>query len=647
MKILEVGIHNFMAIGEARIDLADRGLVLIQGLNADDTSAKSNGAGKSSIADALCWCLYGETARGESGDAVVNDVEKKDCSVVVLALDGDNYYQIYRFRKHKVKRNALCVGVGKSSIGPFADLTKGTEKLTQELVNQIIGCSYDVFCGAVYAGQERMPNMPGMTDKQLKMLIEEASGATILEAAYKEAATRLGTAKVGLIETTRTLDATKTNLESEKLRRASLQLDMTIWDSRRTAEVVKLTGEAVTQKSALDNIVKTLGGMSTLVDLEKKIAECNAQIAGVAGEQKNLEDYNVRLAEGERDASIKKIAADTKAAELKRAEKELTELDHKVGCPCSSCARPFSAADIAPAKKLTTDKIATLKNSVSELSKHVSYAHNRITTLTHERDTYRASMTDLTATNALRASLTAQAIEVRRIEGERERLVMAIRSLLEGAKAKRVEENPYKRQLAEVEKAIFNLDKDVEVNGKLLETAIEQVTIHEAAAKVFSPAGVRAFLLDEVTPFLNDQTAKYLGTLSDGNIQATWTTLVKTAKGDLREKFSIEVTNNVGGKSFGLISGGEKRKVRIACALALQDLVARRATKPIELFIGDEIDDALDSAGLERLTTILEEKAKERGSVFIISHSDIRDWVRNVLLVKRTGGKSVIEEIIL
>lgn len=57
---------------------------------------------------------------------------------------------------------------------------------------------------------------------------------------------------------------------------------------------------------------------------------------------------------------------------------------------------------------------------------------------------------------------------------------------------------------------------------------------------------------------------------------------------------------------------GEKRKVRIACSLALQDLVSNRASKNIDLFIGDEIDDALDTAGLERLMGILESKARER-----------------------------------
>src|SRR5262249_19304779 len=145
----------------------------------------------------------------------------------------------------------------------------------------------------------------------------------------------------------------------------------------------------------------------------------------------------------------------------------------------------------------------------------------------------------------------------------------------------------------------------------------------------------------------NDQTAKYLGTLTDGNIGATWSTLVKTAKGELREKFTIEVVNAKGGETFAGISGGEKRKVRIACALALQDLVARRATKPIDLFVGDEIDDALDAAGLERLSVILEEKARERGSVFVISHNDLKDYVRNTITVRKTApGNATIEEAI-
>ena len=121
---------------------------------------------------------------------------------------------------------------------------------------------------------------------------------------------------------------------------------------------------------------------------------------------------------------------------------------------------------------------------------------------------------------------------------------------------------------------------------------------------------------------------------------------MRNSKGELREKFSIEVTNDKGAKTFRGLSGGEKRKVRLATALALQDLVATRAVKPIDLFIGDEIDDALDPAGLERLTTILEEKAKDRGTVMVISHNDLQDSISNIIQVeKKPGGGTIIREI--
>ena len=84
MDIKSLSIRNCLTIGHAELELDSRGLLLVQGENRDDTSAKSNGAGKSSILDALCWCLFGETARGVSGDDIVNTTAKKDCSVIVM-----------------------------------------------------------------------------------------------------------------------------------------------------------------------------------------------------------------------------------------------------------------------------------------------------------------------------------------------------------------------------------------------------------------------------------------------------------------------------------------------------------------------------------------------------------------------------------
>ena len=132
MDIVRLEIQNFLAIGgPTRINLANQGLVLVQGENQDDTSAESNGTGKSSIADALSWVFYGETARGVSGDEIVNDTIKKNCRVTAIIIDGATTYEITRARKDKELKNQTRVLVWKDKEGlEKIDISKGTEKET-------------------------------------------------------------------------------------------------------------------------------------------------------------------------------------------------------------------------------------------------------------------------------------------------------------------------------------------------------------------------------------------------------------------------------------------------------------------------------------------------------------------------------------
>jgi DNA repair exonuclease SbcCD ATPase subunit len=36
--------------------------------------------------------------------------------------------------------------------------------------------------------------------------------------------------------------------------------------------------------------------------------------------------------------------------------------------------------------------------------------------------------------------------------------------------------------------------------------------------------------------------------------------------------------------------------------------------------------------------TVLNDKAKERGTVIVISHSDLKDWIDDVITVTKDGG---------
>ena len=106
MRFNKIEISNFLSYGENQeIELDRQGLVGIFGNNVD-SAFDSNGSGKSSILEAIVWCLWGETVRGLKGDEVVNTKSGCDCEVVLNLEEGNKSYRIIRYRGKKgVKKN--------------------------------------------------------------------------------------------------------------------------------------------------------------------------------------------------------------------------------------------------------------------------------------------------------------------------------------------------------------------------------------------------------------------------------------------------------------------------------------------------------------------------------------------------------------
>ena len=90
MKFLSIKVRNFFSIRKLKLNLEERGTILITGRNMDNPAANSNGSGKSSIWDALIWCLYGRVVRDDVGaDDVLNNKTKGGCAVTVRIQDDD------------------------------------------------------------------------------------------------------------------------------------------------------------------------------------------------------------------------------------------------------------------------------------------------------------------------------------------------------------------------------------------------------------------------------------------------------------------------------------------------------------------------------------------------------------------------------
>ena len=142
MKLIlkNLNIENFLSVGTASVNLEDRGYCLINGVNNNpNDNAKSNGAGKSSIIEAICWALTGETVRGVKD--VVNMFTEGGCSVELTFTVDESEYKIIRYKDHKKFKTDLKIyinGEDRSGKG-IRDSQKLLESYLPDLTASLIG----------------------------------------------------------------------------------------------------------------------------------------------------------------------------------------------------------------------------------------------------------------------------------------------------------------------------------------------------------------------------------------------------------------------------------------------------------------------------------------------------------------------------
>lgn len=496
---------------------------------------------------------------------------------------------------------------------------------------------------SIYASQEAMPDLPGMSDKNLKTIVEEAAGVDRLTRAYAIARERANAAAARMDVTKSKMDACLTLIETAQSEIEAAKASSDSWERDRGERLDKARVDLAGAEVTLSEVVMEIRSLPEQIrDTENAIAGERSKLA--SKEEHDAKLLKVRGAITEIRSSIRTSeAAQNESMNRARSFKtKAEEVSTKVGAPCVTCGKPYCEEDLSTVKESfieqARNEIGQAQASAAAVAQHKA----RLEKALGIESALVAATPDVSEIIARIERLTNELSALR----HREREVVAVEAMVARARTDvnriMAEVNPF---LAVIKRHEDNLAANKSNHSVLkneLKSIQEQALLLEKARQVYSPAGVRSHILTSVTPFLNIRTAEYLNTLSDGNIVAEWSTMETTKKGEYRDKFNISVTKTGSSKSFQTLSGGEKRKVRIACSLALQDLVASRASKNIELFIGDEIDDALDTAGLERLMGILEAKARERGTVMIISHKEMKSWFRETITVEVKEGRSYV-----
>lgn len=138
-----------------------------------------------------------------------------------------------------------------------------------------------------------------------------------------------------------------------------------------------------------------------------------------------------------------------------------------------------------------------------------------------------------------------------------------------------------------------------------------------AADRILSTKGVRAHLLENALGSIEQIANSYLDRLAGAELKLHLSPYSEKAKGG-GVKDSIGMTIE-GGRGYRGASGGERRRIDLALALALGEVAAAASgTAPGTLFL-DEAFDSLDDAGREAASTVISALAQDR-CVVLVSH---------------------------
>ena len=606
-----IKFSNFFSFKYADIDLTNRGYTIVKGVNNNPIdNSQSNGSGKSSIWEAISYALTGTTIRGVKD--VVNN-KGDDGAIVELEFDIDNdHYKVCRYKDTKEFKTDLKIyinGEDKSGKG-IRDSEKLLAQYIPDLNAQLIG-------SVIVLGQGLPQRFTNNTPSGRKEILEKLSKSDFM---IEDLKNRINDRKQVL---------------AKKLR----DVEDTILTKKTRQESIKDQVEATKNR---------LNSMGDTVELDNKISDLKAslEVTGV-----NLGNDKVKLdnlfTDLNNERSQYSTISDRKSAEVNDIEsKYKQEIDDqnelisthklKISSIKNEISRIESIKDVCPT---CGQKIPNVhKPDATNLKEDLTKEQEALEVLTEKLDNVKTKKTlEIDAVSKKYDSFKEEAYnrgnelrksydDLKRIIDDKQRLFDNDKNQLAKLESTRLSYDTLKNDLI---KTINNLEQSARaIDEELLYNYNIKSDIEARQAvvnKMFTLAtrDFRGLLLSNVINFI-DQKAKEYSLEVFG-----------TDKLDFKlDGNNIDIMYD--GKQIESLSGGEAKKVDIIIQFAIRDMLCKFLGFSCNILVADELFDACDRLGCQKIIDLISNKLCDIESVFIVTHhSDLNLPEDSIITVEK------------
>jgi DNA repair exonuclease SbcCD ATPase subunit/predicted phosphodiesterase len=627
-EIVQVEVNNFISFIGRHVRKFEKGMYLVNG---------ANGWGKTTMFEAIYWCLFGETTKGMAVEDVVNDTENKDCFVNVLMHNArGEIINVTRTRKHEQYGNDFWFTITQD----VADVIVKREsvKETQKELNQVLGTTAGFFKNVNYFAQENFEFFSTVTDANQKDICKNLLQLDKFEQAENKARLVVKELLTKYEEMQKSLSVKEALLLQTKSTIESLEFQKGDWEIKRkekldtlqnlvaelTAEIKKLTANLeIVNLQIAKKIKKRQMIEDDRANVVLDTAPFDLKIKSLEEEEVKAREVSVLddkikhlLEKGKQQVQVHKVNTEKYELQTTALQTEMQQIDEKVShvgqetsmCPECGQLLPIENKGALLIKyknslQMVTSRLDIVKAGVAEYNKKVTAEKEAMERELKEANDARKAAGDTRSIpdiqvekinlkkdrdyyiqetqkdyKEMTATLNTQITELQKKSSDINSQLTAKKreEAMRGLDKDDLEtsDNPYVQQLKDQGIVKENLEKEVAKIREDYNKLDEEDRLMKYWQKGFSNQGLVSYLLDQFARQFTEIINTVLLDIGNGKYSAVLVTQKKLRGSDeYREKFDFLITVHGKKRSYKALSGGQKARINLATVLTLIKLI--------------------------------------------------------------------------
>ena len=387
----------------------------------------ANGAGKSSLFDAITWALFGKARRND--DALINDAAE----TCLVALEFDYEDNRYRIQREKPRgKGALLEFQIRSENGCWKPLTEAGLRSTEERIRDVLRLDYETFINASFFLQGKADMFTQQIPARRKEILGSILGLEIWDDYKDEAALRRRNAATEVKNLRAWMDEVVAELDqeaerTEALRLLTLALEKTSalrgelesrWNSaQQLAQELRLEGEKLSLlEKQIDGARARLAAAIESITARTKDLEAHEALIGRAGQiEQAYHEWETLRSDLERWNDL--------AARFHAQQSERAALDARIQSESARLKQELQGLQVTQKENAEAEnRLPDLRSQVKAMAAHHDEVEIRLRELSDLEDKRSAAQNRHAELAAESRQLKDKIVE---IEERREKLVSA------------------------------------------------------------------------------------------------------------------------------------------------------------------------------------------------------------------------------